>query len=81
MSLRSSPYLSAPMLPRTMTAPMMPIRLYFGTVLESCLRITMCMSSLESTENKEVRTFHNNNCRRGGKLISDTVFIGVCTWM
>lgn len=41
----SSRYLSAPMLPTTMTAAMMPMRLYLGKVLESCLRITMCMSS------------------------------------
>lgn len=42
---RHSPYLSAPMLPTILTAPMMPMRLYLDTVLESCLRITMCMSS------------------------------------
>lgn len=41
----SSRYLSAPMLPTTMTAAMMPMRLYLGKVLDSCLRITMCMSS------------------------------------
>lgn len=38
-------YLSAPMLPTILTAPMMPMRLYLDKVLESCLRITMCMSS------------------------------------
>lgn len=38
-------YLVEAMLPITMTAPMMPIRLYFGTGLDSCLRNTMCMSS------------------------------------
>lgn len=42
---RHSFYLSAPMLPTILTAPMMPMRLYLGKVLESCLRITMCMSS------------------------------------
>lgn len=33
------------MLPTILTAPMMPMRLYLDKVLESCLRITMCMSS------------------------------------
>lgn len=45
LPLRHKRYLSAPMLPTIMTAPMMPMRLYLGSVLESCLRITMCMSS------------------------------------
>lgn len=45
LPLRHNLYLSAPMLPTIMTAPMMPMRLYLGNVLESCLRITMCMSS------------------------------------
>lgn len=45
LQLPLRPYLSAPRLPTIMTAPMMPMRLYFGNVLESCLRITMCMSS------------------------------------
>jgi len=50
-----SPDLLAPMLPTTMMAPMMPMRLYLGTVLDSCLRITMCRSSWE-TEPPHVQT-------------------------
>lgn len=33
------------MLPTILTAPMMPMRLYLDKVLESCLRMTICMSS------------------------------------
>lgn len=43
------------MLPTILTAPMMPMRLYLDKVLESCLRITMCMSS----------------CGGGGSRVSD----------
>lgn len=53
-NVRTSSYLEAPMLPTIMTAPMMPMRLYLGTVLDSCLRITMCKSSWEQRQNKEV---------------------------
>lgn len=49
----TSLYLKAPMLPTIITAPIIPIRLYFGTVLESCLRITMCMSSWKDEETEE----------------------------
>lgn len=38
-------HLRAAILPTIITAPMMPMRLYLGTVLDNCFRITMCMSS------------------------------------
>lgn len=51
-SVRKRSYASSPMLPMIITPPMIPMRLYFGAVLESCFRITMCMSSWREALNK-----------------------------
>lgn len=75
-----SPYLKAPMLPTIMTAPMMPIRLYFGTVLESCLRITMCMSSWGDKRNRRWMSAIER-MKRGGNKRKYWILLWMCTWM